>query len=101
MCATFFPYTTLFRSALLKDENDEISIIRDAAFRRVRDLFSGATLAADLIDDRKRVLLKKGEKINAESIAEVPRRFWRAIREIGRASCRERVEQTEGEDVLE
>lgn len=66
--------------ALLKDENDEISIIRDAAFRRVRDLFSGATLAADLIDDRKRVLLKKGDKINADSIAEVPRRFWRAIR---------------------
>ena len=69
--------------ALLKDENDEISIIRDAAFRRVRDLLDGSRLAADLIDDRKQVLLKKGDVIDGDALLSVPRRFWKAIRVTG------------------
>ena len=65
--------------SLLKDENDEISIIRDAAFRRVAELFEGQSLAADLIDDRKKMLLKKGTKLTRENLAPVPRRFWKNI----------------------
>ncbi len=65
--------------ALLKDENDEISIIRDAAFRRVAEQLGGRKLATDLIDDRKKVLLAKGTTLSAENLSEVPRRFWKNI----------------------
>jgi DNA-directed RNA polymerase subunit beta len=64
---------------LLKDEHDEISILRDAAFRRVREILEEQTLATNLIDDKKKVLLKKGEQLNRELLAEIPRRFWKNI----------------------
>jgi DNA-directed RNA polymerase subunit beta len=65
--------------ALLKDENDEISIIRDAAFRRVRELLEGRKLATDLIDDRKKALLEKGTTLTSEHLDDIPRRFWKNI----------------------
>ena len=69
--------------SLLKDENDEINIIRDAAFRRVRELLIGRTVAADLIDDRKRPILERGAVLTDSVLANVPRRFWKAIRLTG------------------
>jgi DNA-directed RNA polymerase subunit beta len=65
--------------ALLKDENDEINILRDAAYRRVRELVEDQTLAADLIDEKKKVLLKKGSKLTREVLDSVQRRFWKSI----------------------
>ena len=64
---------------LLKDEHDEITILRDAAFRRVREMIEGQELATNLIDDKKKVLLKKGKKLTRELLSEVPRRFWKNI----------------------
>jgi len=64
---------------LLKDEHDEISILRDAAFRRVRELIEGQSLAADLIDDRKRALSKRGTKLTRDVLEDIPRRFWKNI----------------------
>jgi DNA-directed RNA polymerase subunit beta len=65
--------------ALLKDENDEINILRDAAYRRVRELLEGQTLAADLIDDRKKVLLKRGTVLTRETLDSVQRRLWKNV----------------------
>jgi DNA-directed RNA polymerase subunit beta len=65
--------------ALLKDERDEISILRDAAYRRVRELLEGQSLAADLIDDKKKVLLKRGTKLTREVLDGVQRRFWKGM----------------------
>ncbi len=67
------------KRGLLKDEHDEITILRDAAFRRVRELIEGQKLNSDLIDDKKKVLLKKGAKIERSVLDEVPRRYWRSI----------------------
>ena len=64
---------------LLKDEHDEITILRDAAFRRVRELLDGQTLATNLIDDKKKVLLKKDAKLTTDTLTEIPRRFWKNI----------------------
>jgi DNA-directed RNA polymerase subunit beta len=64
---------------LLKDEHDEITILRDAAFRRVRELLEGQSLATNLIDDKKKVLLKKGKSLTRDLLVEVPRRFWKNI----------------------
>ncbi|MCB9508087.1 MAG: DNA-directed RNA polymerase subunit beta [Myxococcales bacterium] len=67
------------KKALLKDEHDEITILRDAAFRRVRELLLGRTVGADLIDDKKKVLLKRGTTLDRAALEEVPRRFWKSL----------------------
>ena len=65
--------------ALLKDENDEINILRDAAYRRVRELVEGNNLSSDLIDEKKRVLIKSGTTLTREVLDGVARRYWKSI----------------------
>ncbi len=67
------------KKSLLKDEHDEITILRDAAFRRVTELLLGHKLATDLIDDKKKVILKKKAKLDRPTLDTVPRRFWKNI----------------------
>ena len=65
--------------SLLKDEADEITIIRDAAYRRIRELLEGRSLAADVIDDRKRVLHARGDVLTGALLGSLPRRFWKTL----------------------
>jgi len=62
---------------LLKDQNDEIKIIRDSVFRRLETLLIGSKTASNLTDSKKTVLVKKGTKLTAKVLADVPRRSWR------------------------
>ncbi len=52
---------------LTKDRDDEILIIRDSGLERIKELLIGMKLAANLGDDRKSVLLKKGTVLTEES----------------------------------
>jgi DNA-directed RNA polymerase subunit beta len=65
--------------ALLKDENDEIKIIREASYRRIRELLEGLTLASDVIDDRKKVVARKGDQLTGELLESIHRRLWKSI----------------------
>ncbi|MBM4379604.1 MAG: DNA-directed RNA polymerase subunit beta, partial [Deltaproteobacteria bacterium] len=64
---------------LLKDQNDEIKIIQDSAMRRVRRMLIGKEAAAKLVDDKNRVLVKKGDKLTDELLDQVPYAYWRDI----------------------
>jgi DNA-directed RNA polymerase subunit beta len=70
---------------LLKDQNDEIKVIQDSAYGRVRKMFSGKESQGKLIDDKGKVLLKKGDVLNDELLATIPYRYWPEIT-IGDAS---------------
>ena len=61
---------------LLKDQNDEIRILRDAAYRKMHDLLLGKETQTDLLDESKQVLIAAGSELNEEILAEVPRRYW-------------------------
>jgi DNA-directed RNA polymerase subunit beta len=76
--------------SLLKDENDEINILRDAAHRRIRELLEDQTLASDLIDDKKKVLLKRGTTLTRETLDAVPRRFWKSVTVVERPEAEAR-----------
>src|SRR5690606_30557162 len=52
----------------LKDQNDEIKIIRDSAYQRIKELLVGKTTAAKLIDESKKQLLKKGVELDDETL---------------------------------
>ncbi|MEC9398906.1 MAG: DNA-directed RNA polymerase subunit beta, partial [Myxococcota bacterium] len=61
---------------LLKDQDDEIRILRDAAYRKIRDLLMGQTVDAPLYDESRNELIGKGTSLTAKILDEVPRRYW-------------------------
>ncbi len=64
---------------LLKDQNDEIKVIQDSAHARLRRMLQGKEVQAKLVDDKGKVLLKKGDTLNDPLLAEVPYRYWSEI----------------------
>ena len=64
---------------LLKDQNDEIKIIRDSVYRNLARLLVGHKTASNLVDDSKNILAKKGTKLTVEILDQVPRRYWKDI----------------------
>jgi DNA-directed RNA polymerase subunit beta len=64
---------------LLKDQNDEIRIIQDSAYQKIRKLLSGKEATGRLVDDRGEQLLKRGEVISDEVLDAIPQRYWGEI----------------------
>jgi DNA-directed RNA polymerase subunit beta len=62
--------------ALRRDLEDEIRILSEQRDERIYELFDGRKLAKDLLDG-KDVILKKGETLTREMLAEVPSRLLR------------------------
>jgi DNA-directed RNA polymerase subunit beta len=67
------------RAKLEKDMADEIKIIRESAYNRVKKLLTGRTTLGKLVDDKGKVLLAKGVTIEADAIEAVPRKYWKDI----------------------
>ena len=76
---------------LLKDQNDEIRIIQDSAFQKIRKLLSGKEVAARLVDDKGEQLLKKGDTLSDELLDTVPQRYWGEIAVAGTQDVQEKV----------
>ncbi|MBL8952934.1 MAG: DNA-directed RNA polymerase subunit beta [Myxococcaceae bacterium] len=64
---------------LLKDQNDEIKVIQDSAYNRIRKLWAGKEANGKLIDDKGKQLLKKGDVLNEEILSQIPYKFWNEI----------------------
>ena len=64
---------------LLKDQNDEIKVIQDSAFARLRKMLTGKEVEGRLIDDKGKVLLKKGDVLDDELLSTVPYRYWNEV----------------------
>jgi len=67
-------------SRILKDQDDEIGIIKYTAAQKVKKLLVGRTSATKLTDDREGiVLLKKNQSIKEEDIVKIPINKWKEI----------------------
>ena len=64
---------------LLKDQNDEIRIIQDSAFQKIRRLLVGKEVTGRLVDDKGDQLLKKGDVLDDALLDTVPQRYWGEI----------------------
>jgi DNA-directed RNA polymerase subunit beta len=60
------------RARILKNQADEIRIIRDNVRKRVAELLSGKNSASRLTDGKKRVFLDEGETITADALLQIP-----------------------------
>ncbi|MBI4820384.1 MAG: DNA-directed RNA polymerase subunit beta [Deltaproteobacteria bacterium] len=61
---------------LLKDQNDEIKIIRESGRRKMVDQLLGKNTSAKIIDDKGKVLAEKGVKIDEGLLESVPEKNW-------------------------
>ena len=82
------------KELLMLNKRDEVKIISEAYYNKMRELLVGKTTASRLVDDKGKVLLPKGEKITLEQLNEVPNRYWHEIQlDSGDGKIEEQLEQ--------
>jgi DNA-directed RNA polymerase subunit beta len=64
------------RARIERTRDEEIKILRDSFFRRLKEILKGKTTEGKLVDDKGKVLLSKGEAITEERLDEIPRKYW-------------------------
>jgi DNA-directed RNA polymerase subunit beta len=57
-------------------KHDEVKILRDSFFRHLKKQLIGQTTNGKLVDDKGKVLLSKGQKIDDAALEEVPQKYW-------------------------
>ncbi|WP_437600432.1 DNA-directed RNA polymerase subunit beta [Sorangium sp. So ce590] len=67
------------RARIERTRDEEIKILRDSFFRRIRELLLGKEASGKLVDDKGKVLFQKGAIIDEASLAEIPRKYWGEI----------------------
>jgi len=68
------------RARILKDQEDEIKILRESVNKRLKKLLIGKTCARKTIDEKKgKVILNKNQTITEEDVDKIPLRKWVAI----------------------
>ncbi|WP_437577949.1 DNA-directed RNA polymerase subunit beta [Sorangium sp. So ce887] len=67
------------RARIERTRDEEIKILRDSFFRRIRELLLGREASGKLVDDKGKVLFQKGSIIDEASLAEIPRKYWGEI----------------------
>jgi DNA-directed RNA polymerase subunit beta len=82
------------KERLLADQRDEVKILTESYHARMRKLVAGKTTAARLVDDRGKVLVAKGEKLDNETLDAIPQRYWPEIQVAeGSGRIEEKLEQ--------
>ncbi|WP_437835217.1 DNA-directed RNA polymerase subunit beta [Sorangium sp. So ce1153] len=67
------------RARIERTRDEEIKILRDSFFRRIRELLVGKEATGKLVDDKGKVLFQKGAIIDEASLADIPRKYWGEI----------------------
>jgi DNA-directed RNA polymerase subunit beta len=64
------------REKLIKDHRDNVSIVSDGYYSRIREILTGKETAAKLVDDEGTVLCDAGIKLDAHKLDVIPRKHW-------------------------
>ncbi|MFO0759647.1 MAG: DNA-directed RNA polymerase subunit beta [Byssovorax sp.] len=67
------------RARIERTRDEEIKILRDSFYRRVREILLGRETTGKLVDDKGKILLQKGVPITDAALAEIPRKYWGEI----------------------
>ena len=67
------------RARIERTRDEEIKILRDSFYRRVREILIGRTTNGKLVDDKGKILLQKGQPITEPELIEIPRKYWGEI----------------------
>jgi DNA-directed RNA polymerase subunit beta len=67
------------RAKLERTRDEEIKILRDSFYRKIRGVLRGQISAGKVVDDKGVVRLEKGVTLTDEVLDDVPRRYWGEI----------------------
>src|SRR3954471_2295840 len=67
------------KEKLITDQRDEVKIISDSYYNKMRRLLIGKTTAARLVDDKGKVLAAKGIKLDTAALDEIPVRYYQEL----------------------
>lgn len=67
------------RARLEKDMMEEIKIIRESTYNKIKKFLIGKVTTGKLIDEHGRILINKGKKITEELLDSIPRKYWKDI----------------------
>jgi DNA-directed RNA polymerase subunit beta len=67
------------RMRIERTRDEEIKILRDSFYRRVKEIMIGKATSGKLVDDKGKVLLQKGAVIDDAALVEIPRKYWGEI----------------------
>ncbi len=81
------------KAKLLVNKATEIKIISDSYFGKMRKQLVGKVTASRLFDDRGKVLLPEGHKLDAAALDEVPTKYWHEVNVEGDGSVEKALEQ--------
>ncbi len=82
------------KELFMLNKRDEVKIISEAYYNKMRELLVGKVTASRLVDDKGKVLIAKGDKIELEALNEVPHRYWHEIQlDSGDGKIEEQLEQ--------
>jgi DNA-directed RNA polymerase subunit beta len=75
---------------LEQDQRDEIRILRDSAIRQLVELVEGKITTSKLVDEGRKQLLAKGERITRELLEEIPFEYLKDL-QVGNESVEQEV----------
>src|SRR5678810_702163 len=81
------------KEKLLADQRDEVKIVSESYFAKMRKLLIGKTTAVRLVDDKGKVLCAKGQKIESATLDEIPARYWAELQVEEGGKTQEKLEQ--------
>jgi DNA-directed RNA polymerase subunit beta len=90
------------KEKLLADQRDEVKIVSESYYAKMRKLLVGKTTAVRLVDDKGKVLCAKGQKIESANLDEIPSRYWSELQveDVGKGEGKlEQLAAQLGEDV--
>jgi DNA-directed RNA polymerase subunit beta len=64
------------REKLMQDRRDNVAIVSDGYYNRMKEILVGKTTAAKLVDDAGRELISAGAVLTEANLADVPRGEW-------------------------
>jgi DNA-directed RNA polymerase subunit beta len=67
------------RAKLERTRDEEVKVIRDSFYHRLRRTFAGKTTTGKLVDDNGATLIEKGTSLTDSVLASVPRKYWGEI----------------------
>jgi DNA-directed RNA polymerase subunit beta len=82
------------KEKLITDQRDEVKIVSESYYAKMRRLLQGKTTASRLVDDKGKVLLTKGQVLDMPTLESIPARQYREIRVAeGEGRLEEKLEQ--------
>jgi DNA-directed RNA polymerase subunit beta len=81
------------KEKLLADQRDEVKIVSESYYAKMRKLLVGKITAVRLVDDKGKVLCAKGQKIESATLDEIPPRYWAELQVEEAGKTGEKLEQ--------